>query len=292
MKVFTNIELKHLSIAFRNSHGKELKLQAKRKYVKKLVDEFGLLGSGGEVVIPLEQKLQIKRKLEQLYSLDNLLDTEAIRTLNRIEQARKFQNEKFDSTAPNKNFILTKGKIPLKVGHFTVPFGASIRVNLRDLALNEIREVLVVENLAAFDSLIEGYNCLIDGTLVVYRGHGIDARAVQNLLNLAHEFNFDVSVWADFDPAGIVIAFNTINVNNVLFPDLDNVDMGKVSQPELFLKQYKYLNGVKALANQFELIEIKKMLSQKLAITQEHQIAHCLTLKKININHKSKVEKK
>jgi len=281
MKIFSNSELRNLSREFRNSQGRDLKLNANSKYVKKLSEAYNLQPQGGSLTISKEEKAALKSRIEQEHGINNLLDTDAIVDLNRIEEAKRSQNEKSGASAPNKNVILVKGMLPLKSGIYNVPNNLSVRVHLDEIELSEIEQVLFVENLAAFDSAFKDIDFDIENVLVVYRGHGIDARAVLELLKLAPKYQFAVTAWTDYDPSGINIAFSIPNLSAFLVPLLENVPLGKVNQPNLYLDQYRSLNKVEALAKQYELASIKDLLARKLAITQEHQIAYKLPLAKV-----------
>jgi len=121
----------------------------------------------------------------------------------------------------------------------------------------------------------------------LYRGDGVSVKSVKEFLLKLLDTHVDVIAWCDFDPDGIKIAATMPAVSKLIVPKLSELEfigqLGKINQPDLFLKQHRVISFVEKTQKHCGSEELSHLLKRKLAITQEHQIAHKLQLHVINL---------
>ena len=189
---------------------------------------------------------------------------------SRAEVAAQAIDEKIARQRPDDGFVLVKGALPAPLP--ALPAQASLRVPIGHLADAAIEQILVVENLDSFDCL-EQYPipAELQDALVLYRGHGGLARGARHLLEgLAGRTR--VTVFGDYDPAGLAIAATLPGANTVLVPVLGE-QLLRSGNPRHFLLQHRasrYLDSSE-LGGWQELWE--EMRRHGLSIKQQHMLA-------------------
>lgn len=156
---------------------------------------------------------------------------------NRRETATLgFRDEKQAPQRPDDGFVLVKGRLPAPLPVLTA--GLSLRVPLAELALSAIGQVLVIENLDSFDQW-QDYRAPpgLEDSLVLYRGHAGLARGARRLL-AALPTSVPVTVFPDYDPAGLAIALSLPRADALLLPTLDPALLALGSAAH-FQRQYR-----------------------------------------------------
>lgn len=189
----------------------------------------------------------------------------------RLETAAQgFIDEKVAPRRPDDGFVLVKGALPASLPALAPEL--SLRVPLAKLELADVGQVLVIENLDSFDAW-EHYQAPaeLEGCLVLYRGHGGLARGTRQLLaDLLPTTR--VTVFADYDPAGLCIAASLPRADALLLPELDQHLLAKGSR-EHFLRQARqsaHLDGLELDGWQAVWDEMKR---HQLSIKQQHMLA-------------------
>ena len=154
---------------------------------------------------------------------------------DRIQAASQAIDEKLAPQRPDDGFVLAKGVLPVPLP--ALPTGCSLRVALDQLDVAAIGHVLVVENLDCFDQI---HRFLLPDNLgdalVLYRGHGAATRGTRQLLQRLPA-TVPVVVFADYDPAGLVIAATLPQASQLLVPQLTPELLAKGSR-EHFHRQH------------------------------------------------------
>ncbi|KHO65906.1 hypothetical protein [Pseudomonas flexibilis] len=154
---------------------------------------------------------------------------------DRIQAATQAIDEKLAPQRPDDGFVLAKGALPAPLP--ALPTGCALRVALDQLEVAAIGSVLVVENLDCFDQIhrFQLPDNLGDA-LVLYRGHGAATRGTRQLLQRL-PVSVPVVVFADYDPAGLVIAATLPQASHLLVPQLTPELLAKGSR-EHFQRQH------------------------------------------------------
>lgn len=197
---------------------------------------------------------------------------------DRIQAASQAIDEKLAPQRPDDGFVLAKGVVPLPTAPYGLPADCALRVPIEQLEVATIARVLVVENLDCFDqihrfALPDG----LDTSLVLYRGHGATTRGTQQLLQRLPA-SVQVTVFADFDPAGLAIAATLAGASQLLIPQLTPNLLGKGSR-EHFQKQHlqaKHLDSSELGGWEGVWAEMKQA---GVSIKQQHMLAQGVPLR-------------
>jgi hypothetical protein len=142
---------------------------------------------------------------------------------DRLTVAKNTGNEKLGSDNPGRHHILLNSPCGfLSVNGLKIPLtsGSSYRCDWRQLDLNTVRKVIVVENLQAFDYIqMASLPATLNDAWVLYRGHDVSAKATLDLLNALSD-NCQIIGFADYDPAGFKILLTTLRLSHCLLPKL------------------------------------------------------------------------
>lgn len=219
----------------------------------------------------------LRRAAECASGAANLLATAP--SGNRLQVAAQgFIDEKTARQRPDDGFVLLKGRLPAPLP--ALPPGLSLRVPLESLDLSACAQVLVIENLDSFDDW-ERYRApaRLTDSLVLYRGHGGLARSARRLLAALPE-RCEVTVFADYDPAGLSIAASLPRADTLLAPELDERLLEKGSR-EHFARQSRqsaHLEGIELGGWQGVWEEMK---AHRVSIKQQHMLALGAVLRQV-----------
>lgn len=189
---------------------------------------------------------------------------------NRREVAADAIDEKIARDRPDDRHVLVKGRLPEPLPSLASEL--SLRVPISGLNADAIVQVLVIENLDSFDDwyAFRAPAELADA-LVLYRGHGGLARGTRNLLAVLPE-HISVTVFPDWDPAGLLIAQTLPRADALLLPTLTDALLVKGST-EHFFRQHREsrhldradLGGWQAVWEQMKVMRI--------SVKQQHMLA-------------------
>lgn len=189
---------------------------------------------------------------------------------SRLEVAALAIDEKTARQRPDDAHVLIKGRLPFPLPSLAAEL--SLRVPLQSLALDAIEDLLVIENLDSFDHW-QQYQAppQVTNALLLYRGHGGWARGARRLLE-ALPASVRVTLFGDYDPAGLAIAVDLPRVDAVLAPPLSDALLAKSSRSH-FERQYRsasHLESVELGGWQPLWDEIK---ARRASIKQQHMLA-------------------
>tara|TARA_B100000809_G_scaffold124953_1_gene123208 strand:+ start:1565 stop:2551 length:987 start_codon:yes stop_codon:yes gene_type:complete len=276
------------------------------------------------LIFTLQDILVLSEEIQSRLSIDIRQDPYPSKE-DRISSAKKFRNEKDNSYAVSKDFILVNSLSHLNVNHSShkisplTSLGSYIRAD--DIMSVEHSAIVLVENLAVMANLslinINSMNIKINnnsGTLHnipykeidltqalwLYRG---DIKP-QQTTNTSYEFfrrfkdNTPLICFSDLDPKGIEIAL-TCNADYWLtLDDTNEITMPLSGDEQEWYKQSVSVNFLnEQLKHDIQPVEnthcwqtiFNILLSHKKTLKQEHMLTHKLPLRLININAKNTI---
>lgn len=212
-----------------------------------------------------------RRALRGLATLDWGFDPLAgVPDGNRLEVAAQAIDEKIARQRPDDLHVLVKGRLPAPLPGLSPEL--SLRAPIANLPLAAIAQVLVVENLDSFDHWPR-YSAPpeLNDALVLYRGHGGLARGARRLLASLPD-SVPVTLFTDYDPAGLAIATGVPRAEALLVPLLDDALLAKGSR-EHFQRQYRNARHLDSqnLGSWQGIWE--RMKAHGLSIKQQHMLA-------------------
>lgn len=167
-----------------------------------------------------ERDYQALEKLYKQYRKDNVLD-ELPTGQNRLETVKVHLNEKNTSKqvfADQLVFASVYHDLPLKSVSMSIGYPTFLpTIDIGELDITGINRLVVLENAAMLITLHEWYQCLPklwQASLFVYRGQGQNQSTVKALLGQLGR-NIPVAIYADFDPSGLSIVLNYLNIRPV-----------------------------------------------------------------------------
>ena len=206
-------------------------------------------------------------------------------TGSRLEISKYSGNEKPLSEAPGRHHLLLNSATGLlRLNDIQIPLslGSSYRCDWRELDLETVTSVIVVENLQAFDYIQQAQlPDELKNAWVLYRGHNESAKAVIDLLNALPK-NCQIIGFTDYDPAGFKILLTGIpGITHCLLPELsENLFNLAVGTKSIFQKQQKEMafieNSILAsILNDYwlQLKTHKVCISQELMLSQQIQLS-------------------
>jgi len=222
-----------------------------------------------------EQRRELRAQAQRAWGFDPLV---GVPEGNRRQVAASAIDEKIARERPNDWYVLVKGQLPPPMP--SLPQALSLRVPLTALSLDAISRVVVVENLDSFDDwhVFIAPAALAD-SLVLYRGHGGLARGTRQLLTILPE-HIPVTVFTDWDPAGLRIAHTLPRAGALLLPDLDEQLLAKGSR-EHFARQHQasqYLDRAKLGGWSVVWAAMKRA---QVSIKQQHMLALGVRLRRV-----------
>jgi hypothetical protein len=274
MEFLNTSELIALSKVARTTHGSNLLLKSSLVSTKKICAKYAIPFFGADVIIPYAERRTLLDKIAKDHGLTSILDTGSIGKKTSTERAATNPNEKYAAKSPNDGYVLIK----VFASEFLCidnPNWTCIRVKYNEINLDTIQRVIVVENLQAFDQILQSTIELENSDLVLYRGDGVSVKSVKEFLVQLVDTHVDVIAWCDFDPEGIKIAVTMPAVSQLVVPklaefellELELIDLGKINQPDLFLKQHRVISFVEKIQQKSGSEDINSLLKQKLAIS-------------------------
>lgn len=191
---------------------------------------------------------------------------------DRLALAAKLNDEKLTNLPVSQGRVMVKSFAKdFVVADQRFPSGHGIEFQVNDLLNTDIKQYLLVENLAVFLA-IEQYpnllNCLDEDCLVLYRGHGIfTAQASQSLLRQSKALKIG---FFDFDPAGLC-QIGMTDLGALILPALDEANVKRLIEANKFgvFADQVFQYG-KALQT---LIDTNSHLSPWASVMLEHQLA-------------------
>ncbi|RKT42843.1 DUF7281 domain-containing protein [Thiocapsa rosea] len=236
---------------------------------------------GRDLHFSVEQRQLLREQCRSAWGFDPL---EGVPHGNRREVAAAAIDEKIARERPDDRYVLVKGCVPEPLP----PLGSdlSLRVPISGLNPDAIGQVVVIENLDSFDDwyAFRSPPELADA-LVIYRGHGGLARGTRNLLSVLPE-SVTVTVFPDWDPAGLLIARTLPRADALLVPVLNETLLAKGS-PEHFAGQYRearYLD--KADLGGWQAVW-DAMNAARTSLKQQHMLALGVALRRISLGDRT-----
>lgn len=193
--------------------------------------ELGRVERHRLILTPREREL-LRKEAERYFGWDLI---KPLPSEDRIQAAAQAIDEKLAPQRPDDGFVLAKGALPAPLPALTS--SCALRVALDQLDVAAIGSVLVVENLDCFDQLHRfALPARLRDALMLYRGHGAATRGTRQLLQRLPAA-IPVVVFADYDPAGLVIAATLPHASHLLVPQLTPELLAKGSR-EHFQRQH------------------------------------------------------
>ncbi|AJE20612.1 Hypothetical protein Achr_11310 [Azotobacter chroococcum NCIMB 8003] len=239
--------------------------------------EVGEVRENGKLLhFSARERDALRQLAEQSWGFDLLV--EAVPPGSRAQVAAISRDEKIARQRPDDGFVLLKGRLPAPLP--ALPPGLSLRVPLESLDLSATAQVLVIENLDSFDDW-ERYRApaRLTDSLVLYRGHGGLARGARRLLATLPE-RCEVTVFADYDPAGLSIAASLPRADTLLAPELDERLLEKGSR-EHFARQSRQSAHLEGIGLDDWQGVWEEMKAHQVSIKQQHMLALGTVLRQV-----------
>ncbi len=228
--------------------------------------------SGNRLWLSTQDRERLRRHIIHETHIDPL--TEEI-TGDRMTVAAGTANEKLseEPVFGDEIRVWCSEGIQLRSGNAVTPPGTSINVNPKEIVLEALEAVTIVENGAAFKQWHRlSANPEIERSVAIYRGHDHAARRVIEFLETVPPRVRSYAA-VDFDPAGLIIA-NSLKADAILAPaHLETVVLdNRINKEEAFNAQYKpeFRSG---LPESWQALW-DWMVKHRAAITQETMLAH------------------
>ena len=209
-------------------------------------------------------------------------------TIQGLRSEMTGHNEKWATESIQRHMVYCtsfKQAVYVSGGAFNLPAQAGLWLDYRNIDIARYERIIIVENLEAFIFWSE-FNTpeSIVGALVLYRGHDISAKAVQQFLTELSD-TFHITVFSDPDPSGLKIILDTPYVSSALIPE--NVSRLKPqTNTERFAKQLAVNTAVKNKAQRFSAafqIYVAVIVDSGIAISQEKLCHNKIPLKLIDV---------
>ncbi len=211
------------------------------------------------------------RILREIVKKDSDYDLQQpLPTGSRTEVAAQVSNEKWsrESIRENRIFASSCTPITLHKGSISLAGTGVAWIDWRELVFEHITHLVMIENqecIAMWGNFMLPSS--LKRALAVYRGHDISARAVGTLLN-ALPATIPVVWFADFDPAGFVIAMASPRCDALLVP----ADPYAVKTPKLtkrYDKQWTHYSESGASLPVSFAMQWDVMTEKSIALSQE-----------------------
>lgn len=228
-----------------------------------------------------EQRRLLREQCRSAWGFDPL---EGVPQGNRREVAAEAIDEKIARERPDDRYVLVKGRLPEPLPPLASDL--SLRVPVSGLNPDAIAQVVVIENLDSFDDWYAFRSpAELADALVLYRGHAGLARGTRNLLSILPE-HIPVTVFPDWDPAGLLIALTLPRADALLAPTLTDALLAKGS-PEHFAGQHREarhldnadLGGWQPVWD--------AMKAARISLKQQHMLALGAALRRISLGDRS-----
>jgi hypothetical protein len=222
-----------------------------------------------------EQRRELRAQAQGAWGFDPLA---GVPEGNRRQVAASAIDEKIARERPDDQHVLVKGELPPPLPRLTPVL--SLRVPLTALSLDAITHVVVVENLDSFDDWQDFASPdEVADSLVLYRGHGGLARGTSHLLTRLPDAT-PVTVFTDWDPAGLLIAQTLPRADALLLPDLDERLLAKGNRAH-FSRQHQAAHHLDCAALCGWSAVWEAMKTAEVSIKQQHMLALGARLQRI-----------
>lgn len=259
---------------FFNSVVKEVKLKTKLGTFLSDYQDLGALNPQGTILsFDVVQKKQLKNIIENTYS-KQLFSTDLSQS-SYLDVAKISNQEKLAGVKPSDNYVLFKLLADQAISskqHKVLPSNIGMRILIDDIDLLSVKNVVVIENLTAFDHIhLANLPQQLMSALFVYRGHQkSNSKGCIRLLQKLPK-TCQIIAFTDFDPAGLKIALTLPNVNACLLPEI-NQELNSTSHQEDFDKQHASMVFLQNQSSPNLQKFIRAIEVNRMSIKQEHML--------------------
>ncbi len=246
-----------------------------------LHDEYGIgRKNGSNLQLTAKDHQRVREITQNNTRLDPILP---LPTGSRLEVSKSTGNEKLFSESPGRHHILLNspgGLLKLNAVEIPLMPGSSYRCDWRELDLTQIKTVIVVENLQAFDYIQQAQlPNELNGAWVLYRGHDVSSQAAIDLLNALPE-KTNIIGFFDYDPAGFKILLTTTRIRQCLLPKLsENLFKLAAGTRSRFHNQQAAMTYIESLHLPASLhSHWQELMQHKVCISQELMLAETIKL--------------
>mgnify|MGYP000426771596 CR=1 FL=1 len=185
-----------------------------------LLVQLGYANEDGQrITVNPAQRSALKIYLKTRFDIDWTVPIEKLSSGSRLDVAAYTNREKFSQKKVKETWLKLK---PLttgcKLNHNDLPVmnAGHIEISQDDVASIDIDCLLMVENADVFNRLQEVIlsSSLPDKTLAVYRGDPQSAMTISWVKSIG-EGRCEIACYADYDPAGMVIA-HSLHIDAIL----------------------------------------------------------------------------
>jgi len=254
-----------------------------------LLVQLGYANEDGQrITVNPAQRSALKIYLKTRFDIDWTVPIEKLSSGSRLDVAAYTNREKFSQKKVKETWLKLK---PLttgcKLNHNDLPVmnAGHIEISQDDVASIDIDCLLMVENADVFNRLQEVIlsSSLPDKTLAVYRGDPQSAMTISWVKSIG-EGRCEIACYADYDPAGMVIA-HSLHIDAILLPTISELDTIN-GDKEAFDDQSHQLESLITNNKDFALTLqawFDYLLKRKMGFTQEVMIAKQVTHEWISI---------
>lgn len=203
---------------------------------------------------------------------------------SRLEISKYSGNEKLGSDAPGRHHLLLNspnGLLKINTVEIPLSLGSSYRCDWRELDVSQVENVIVVENLQAFDYIQQAQLPKeLQNAWVLYRGHDVSSQAVRDLLNRLPK-QTQIIGFADYDPDGFkILLTNFPRISHCLLPELGetlfNLSLGTQLRFQIQQAAIDYIENVGLPASLHP--HWQALIQHRVCISQEQIMAQSINL--------------
>lgn len=253
---------------------KDIKLTTKLGVFLQDFQDLGNINHSAKVLsFDTVQKKDLKNALESIYGEQILLHD--FSNSSYLQAAKISNQEKLAGVKPSDNYVLFKLLADQAISskqHRVLPSNIGMRILIDDIDLLSVKNVVVIENLTAFDHIhLANLPQQLMSALFVYRGH--EEHNTKGLIRLLKKLpkTCQIIAFTDFDPAGLKIALTLPNVNACLLPEI-NQELNSTSHQEDFDKQHASMVFLQNQSSPNLQKFIRAIEVNRLSIKQEHML--------------------
>lgn len=253
---------------------KDIKLTTKLGVFLQDFQDLGNINHSAKVLsFDTVQKKDLKNALESIYGEQILLHD--FSNSSYLQAAKISNQEKLAGVKPSDNYVLLKLLADQEVSskqHKVLPSNIGLRILIDDIDLLSVKNVVVIENLTAFDHIhLANLPQQLMSALFIYRGH--EESNSKGLIRLLKKLpkTCQIIAFTDFDPAGLKIALTLPNVNACLLPEI-NQELNSTSHQEDFDKQHASMVFLQNQPSPNLQKFIRAIEVNRLSIKQEHML--------------------
>lgn len=245
-----------------------------------LQEHFNCQSQRGGLHFTPAQKRELRSGLQSMYPrvdwLSGVADGQT-----RLQISQQLNDDKIADIQPNSGYLLLKpGKNYKACGlKLALDDDSALRLPVASLRLNDIKTLLIIENLDVFDNWCNPFAEVdLADALVVYRGD--DKSVSSGVMQLLQNHCFEQCIYfGDLDPAGLQIAHTLPNISHILAPALNELETLKCySQPQRFVKQQNARTFLRKQPPSNWQALIDAVLNNHLVVVQQHFIVQKPTM--------------